>query len=123
MLRNRVCPFTVATLISGPAYGGRWWWATILNALSSSSSSSSASSSSFSSSKFIFCQVILLPCKQRVAINKGFHHLAKNCKCIFRECVLFEKKRCSSYSELWVTVRQCVLITTAKKQQKNVLDG
>ena len=61
VLRNRVCLFTVATLISGPAYGGRWWWATILNALSSSSSSSSASSSSFSSSKFIFCQVILLP--------------------------------------------------------------
>ena len=30
VLRNRVCLFTVATLISGPAYGGRWWWATIL---------------------------------------------------------------------------------------------
>ena len=62
VLRNRVCLFSVATLISGPAYGGRWW-ATILNALSSSSSSPSASSSSSLSSS-IFCQMILLPWKQ-----------------------------------------------------------
>ena len=32
----------------------------------------------------------------------------------------FREKRCSSYSELWVTAHQYVLIITAEKQQKTL---